>query len=214
MFGVGLGFVRRAGRRVARSCVDLFLGPDRAELRRLVRQGRVVMGIGSYGIPKVRVFTHEDSVRLVVGNYCSIAEEALFLLGGEHPTDRLSTFPFRLRFGLEGRGDDGFPKPVGDTVLGSDVWVGARAIILGGRRIGTGAVIAACSVVTRDVPPYAIVAGNPGRVVRYRFSEELRKQLLATTWWEWPEDEVASVIPLLSADDVSGLLHYAANRQG
>ena len=76
----------------------------------------------------------------------------------------------------------------GDTIVGHDVWLGYSALVLPGVRIGHGAVVAAASVVARDVPPYAIVAGNPARVVRSRFSEEDVERLLRAAWWDWPID--------------------------
>lgn len=84
--------------------------------------------------------------------------------------------------------------------------------ILSGVTIGHGAVVAACAVVTRDVEPYAIVAGNPARVVRWRFDEDTRRALLATAWWTWSESEVREIVDLLCSDDVKPLIDYARRR--
>lgn len=82
--------------------------------------------------------------------------------------------------------DDSTPK----TILANDIWIGANAIIPGGIRIGTGAIVAAGAVVVKDVPPYAIVGGNPAKIIRYRFSEEQIKALLESEWWDWPIEKI------------------------
>jgi len=130
---------------------------------------------------------------VIIGDYCSIADQVMFIAGGEHLMGRVSTFPFLVKFGI-----GSFPSMSrGDVVVGSDVWIGTRAIFLPGVSVGHGAVIGAGAVVTRDVPPYAVAAGNPARVVRYRFDEETIARLLACAWWEWPEEKVREYVPLM-----------------
>ena len=187
---------------------EVVKGAERTRWQRLTKAGSVVAGIGTYGFPEVHPFIFDD-VRLIVGNYCSLANSATFLLGGEHSLDRTTTFPFRIRFGLTDAGTDGFPKPTGNTVLGSDVWVGARALILSGCRIGHGAVVAGGAVVTRDVPPYAVVGGNPARVLGFRLTEEQRRALLRIEWWNWPEERVRRMVPFLSGPDVDAFIALA-----
>jgi virginiamycin A acetyltransferase len=127
--------------------------------------------------------------RLVIGRFCAIASHVRFLMPGANHADRgPSTYPF----GIFGAGwastmDVVMSAPSrGDTIVGHDVWLGYSALLLPGVRIGHGAVVAAASVVARDVPPYAIVVGNPARVVRSRFSEEDVERLLRAAWWDWP----------------------------
>ncbi len=145
------------------------------------------MGHGSYGQPFVQY--HEgDTATVSIGRYCSIASGVSIMPGGNHRTDWVSTYPFRLRYGIVGALRDGHPTTKGDVVIGNDVWIGNDALILSGVTIGDGAVVAARTVVTNDVPAYSIVAGNPGRVVRTRFSEAEREQLVALRWWDWPEE--------------------------
>jgi acetyltransferase-like isoleucine patch superfamily enzyme len=110
---------------------------------------------------------------LSIGHFCSIADDVKFLLGGNHPHDGVSTFPFLTKyFGqLEA-------KTKGPITVGDDVWIGFNSTILSGVTIGQGAVVAAGSVVTRDVPPYAIVGGNPARVLKYRFEPAVIEQML------------------------------------
>jgi virginiamycin A acetyltransferase len=127
--------------------------------------------------------------RLVIGRFCAVASHVRFLMPGANHADRgPSTYPF----GIFGAGwastmDVVMSAPSrGDTIVGHDVWLGYSALVLPGVRIGHGAVVAAASVVARDVPPYAIVVGNPARVVRSRFSEEDVERLLRAAWWDWP----------------------------
>lgn len=156
------------------------------------------IGHATYGAPNIRIFEGDTSTRLVVGNYSSLASTATFLLGGNHPLDRVTTYPLRIRFGLTDAGHDGYPTSKGDIRVGSDVWIGHEALVLSGVQIGDGAVVAARAVVTRDVPPFSIVAGNPARVIRQRVSAEVAERLIVTKWWDWPESEVLSHIRELS----------------
>lgn len=127
--------------------------------------------------------------RLIVGHFCAIASGVRFLVPGANHADLgPSTFPFGV-FGppWETTMDIVMSAPPrGDTVVGHDVWLGYSALVLPGVTIGHGAVVAAGSVVARDVPPYAVVAGNPARVVRSRFCEEDVERLLRAAWWNWP----------------------------
>ncbi len=170
--------------------------------------GRLGWSVGdfSYGRPRVRHWG--EGARLVVGRFCSIADGVEILLGGNHPTDIVTTYPFfafpDLWPGVPK--PDGFPFAKGDIVIGSDVWIGAGATILSGVTIGSGAVIAARAVVAKDVPPYAIVAGNPGRVVRMRFAETTVADLVASRWWDLPPERIRGLIPLLQSRDVAGFL--------
>ena len=88
----------------------------------------------------------------------------------------------------------------GDTHVGNDVWIGYRATIMPGVTIGHGAIIGACAVVTRDVPPYAIVGGNPARVIRMRFEADTVARLLTLAWWDWPMEKITRFAPLLTGD--------------
>jgi acetyltransferase-like isoleucine patch superfamily enzyme len=159
------------------------------------------MGTGSYGQPFV-VYHEGDVAKVTIGKYCSIAAGVRFMPGGNHRTDWVSTYPFRLRYGLPGALADGHPTTKGDIVVGNDVWMGNEALVLSGVTIGDGAVIAAQAVVTKDVPPYAIVAGNPGRVVSMRFTEEQRQRLLAIKWWDWPETTILERVAALNGGGV------------
>ena len=93
----------------------------------------------------------------------------------------------------------------GDIVLGNDVWVGFEAVILAGVTIGDGAIIGARAVVTRDVPPYAIVGGVPARLIRRRFDEATIESLLALQWWDWEPERIRRALPVLQAGDIAAL---------
>lgn len=186
------------------------INPDnqtRLHLARLIvrRPGQIAVGAFTYGRPKVRF--PESGARLTIGRYGSIADGVEILLGGNHRTDWATTYPFPALPGLwpAARAMSGHDATRGDVAIGHDVWLGSQAMILSGVTIGHGAVVAARSVVTRDVPPYAIVAGNPARIVRLRHPEAQIEKLLATRWWELPAAEVAALLPLLMSDRIEAL---------
>lgn len=134
--------------------------------------GLVSVGRGSYGL--LHVLNYSDVHRLRIGCYCSIGPGVYFVVCGEHRFDTVSTYPFKVRF--LGEKHEAFSK--GDIIIEDDVWIGANVTILSGVRIGQGAVIAAGSIVTKDIPAYAVAAGNPATVIKYRFSEEMIKELI------------------------------------
>lgn len=131
----------------------------------------VRVGRGTYGELDVRHFGNPNE-QVVIGNYCSIGPECVFMTGGEHSYDGLSTYPFRAKLGLV----DNESVTRGPIVLEDDVWLGFRSIIMSGVTIGKGAVVAAGAVVTKDVPPYAIVGGVPAEVIKYRFSDAVMEE--------------------------------------
>lgn len=122
-----------------------------------------------------------------IGNYCSISWNVT-IGAPAHLMDHLTmhAFPYRSLFGLvEGNRD--IPRPDETVRVGHDVWIGCGAIILSGVHVGSGAVVGAGAVVTKDVPPYGVVAGVPARIIRYRFADDVSRRLLKTHWWDWPD---------------------------
>jgi acetyltransferase-like isoleucine patch superfamily enzyme len=171
----------------------------RIHLKRLAERWGFAIGAYSYGRPKVRFA--ESGHKLSIGRYCSIADRVEILLGGNHRTDWVSTYPFAALPGLwpAAKGLDGYHASRGDVVIGHDVWLGSGATILSGVRIGHGAVVAAQALVAKDVAPYAIVGGNPARLIRMRFDEATTAALLDAAWWDLDAAAVATLIPLLQS---------------
>jgi virginiamycin A acetyltransferase len=150
--------------------------------------------------------------RLVIGKFCAIARGVKFIMNGaNHQMNGISTYPFFIfGNGWEGARPAEHELPYkGDTVIGNDVWIGYDALIQPGVTIGDGAIIAARSVVTADVPPYAIVGGNPARVVRQRFDADSVRRLLALAWWDRPAEWISSHLDLVRGGDI-GTLEAAA----
>ncbi|MGG0591310.1 CatB-related O-acetyltransferase [Priestia megaterium] len=147
----------------------------------------VEVGIKSYGPLEVH-YWGADNEKLTIGNYVSIASGVQFLLGGNHRHDTFSTYPFKVK--MLGYSKEAWSK--GPIVVADDVWIGTNAMIMSGVTIGKGAVIAAGSIVTKDVPPYAIVGGNPAKLIKYRFDEEVRNELLKFDFSQINEEFVRS----------------------
>lgn len=147
--------------------------------------------------------------RLVIGKFCAIAEGARFIMNGaNHAMSGFSTYPFNIF----GHGwETGFDPATwqkelrGDTVIGNDVWIGMDAVILPGISIGDGAIVGAKAVVTHDVAPYAIVAGNPAKVVKTRFDKRTVARLLDIAWWNWPVDKIGRNLNAIRGADIAAL---------
>lgn len=167
------------------------------------------IGFASYGFPIVH--DDDEGTTLTIGSYCSIASGVQIFLGKNHRTDWVSSYPFPAFF-EEARGIGGYSGSKGDVVIGSDVWLCANCIVLSGINIGHGAVVGAGAVVTRDVTPYSVVAGNPAKHVRWRFEEPIRDALLRAAWWDWSEHEIRSIVTLLCDSDVHTFLAYVESR--
>lgn len=153
--------------------------------------------------------------RLLIGRYCAFATGVRFIMNGaNHPMLGVSTFPFTIFGGdwAERTGDLMMSLPSrGDTVVGNDVWLGYEAMVMPGVRIGDGAIVAARSVVVDDVPPYAIVGGNPGRVIRLRYSEEQIALLLRAAWWDWPPALVTEHVRTIMSGSPEDIARIAAD---
>jgi len=174
-----------------------------------MRYPKYAIGTGSYGEPEVVKFG--DATTFSVGAYSCIAKNVTVLLGGQHRADWVSLYPFPAF--LDGLEDiDDYSPSKGNVVIGSDCWICQGATLLSGVTIGHGAVVAAGAVVTRSVPPYAVVGGNPCQFIRWRFEEPIRERLLASAWWDWPEEEVKAAARHLCSNDIEAFLAYAEAR--
>lgn len=151
----------------------------------------------------------KDVDKLIIGNYCSIGSGAVFMMAGNqgHKTDWISTFPFYFQANIFKDSKNAYEK-AGNTIIGNDVWIGSEAMIMSGVTIGDGAVIAARSVVTKDVAPYAVVGGNPSVLIKSRFEKQEIKQLFSMKWWNWKEEKIKEVMPLICSSDIEGLFEY------
>lgn len=160
-------------------------------------------GRGTYG--DVLVHDWREGAKLCVGNYTSFAPGVQILLGGEHRSDWVSTFPFSVFWQSAGR-FVGHPRTRGNVTIGNDVWIGTEALVLSGVAIGDGAVVGARAVVTKDVAPYSIVAGNPARLIRSRFAPHQTAALLEIQWWRWSEEQIERAMDDILNEDVDGFI--------
>lgn len=186
---------------------------DTVYLKNVIDHPRIEIGDFSY-------FTHSGKVedtavilapylghgvreRLVIGKFVQIARGSYFITSSaNHPMNGFTTYPFRIfkpeTFGYK-------DLPVRDTIVGHDVWIGQNAAIMPGVNIGAGAIIAAATVVTRDVPAFAVVGGNPAALIRMRYSDEVIRELLDIAWWDWPIDKIEANLAALSNGDLAAL---------
>lgn len=191
--------------------------PQVCYIRNVVKNPNIVVGDYSYyddpedpeGFEKNVLYHYPFSTdKLIIGRFCAIARGAKFIMNGaNHKLSGLSTYPF----GIFGEGwERVIPKQEelpfkGDTVIGNDVWIGYDALIMPGVKIGNGAIVATRAVVTRDVPAYTIVGGNPATKLRERFSAEDRARLEAIAWWNWPAEKITRHLELITGGDLSAL---------
>lgn len=141
--------------------------------------------------------------KLIIGNYVCIASGVVILMGGNHNhhTEWITVYPFIEQLGQS-------YEPKGDTVIKSDAWIGMNAMIMPGVTIGEGAIVAAGSVVTKDVPSYTIVGGNPAKEIKKRFSDSDIAMLMEMRWFDWSRDKVEKAIPLLSNSSIEELYDF------
>ena len=185
-------------------------------LKNIITNPNIIVGDYTYYDDFDDVYNFEKNVKyhfnfigdkLTIGKFCMIASGVTFIMNGaNHLTDAISTYPFAIF----GNGWDGamerksYPTR-GDTKIGNDVWVGYKATIMAGVEIGDGAIIAANSVVAKNVAPYSIVGGNPAREIRKRFTEEQIEKLLEIKWWDWPIEKITEKVQFLTGRDIGSL---------
>lgn len=165
-------------------------------LRRVHDSPNLHVGRHTYGLSRDTVLSPTPESPVVIGNFCSIATGVEIHGATHHPLDRVTTFP--LVHMLRDMPEPGTAR--GGVTIGHDVWIGARATILSNTTIGNGAVIGAGAVVRGAVAAYAIVVGNPGRTIRYRFDEDTIASLMRISWWNWPDDKITAEIDAMYGD--------------
>ena len=185
-------------------------------LKNIVKNPRIKVGDFTYYDDLENVENFEKNIKylfeftgdqLIIGSFCMIASGVSFIMNGaNHLIDAVSSYPFAVFGGdwasaMEGKS---YPQK-GDTYVGNDVWIGHRAAIMPGIHIGDGAIIAAYSVVTRNVAPYSIVGGNPAKEIRKRFSRDDIEFLLELKWWNWPVEKITQHLSLLTGNDIHAL---------
>lgn len=168
-----------------------------------------MFGKYTYGNPNV-VWKNKDA-KLIVGNFCSIAANVNIYLGGNHRTDWVTTYPFGHIHNdkFNNFNGVGHPSTKGDVIIGNDVWIGSNVTIMSGVTIGDGAVIANNSHVVKNVEPYALVGGNPAKLIRLRFTKEQIERLLEIKWWHWDDEKINKITPLLCNNNVDEFIKVA-----
>ena len=163
---------------------------------------RYDIGDNTYGVPTVH--SYDLHTKLKIGKYCSLAAGIQIVLGGNHHVKWVSTYAFYQEVPT-------FPNWLkigenstyrGDVKIGNDVWIGRNALILSGAEIGDGAVIGAGAVVAGKIPPYSIAVGNPAKVIRKRFDDDVIDKLLKIKWWDWPTNRINQYLTLICSENV------------
>ncbi|UWM86169.1 CatB-related O-acetyltransferase [Streptococcus parauberis] len=167
---------------------------NKAVLGSVSNYNLISVGNNSYGV--LNVINHSDNYELKIGNFCSIATNVQFIVCGEHRTDTVSTFPLKVHF--MGEKFEAFSN--GNIIVEDDVWIGTNAIIMSGVTLGKGSIIAAGSVVTKSVPAYTIVGGIPAKVIKERFSEEIKQLLMELDFSKLTDEFIKNNIDLLYSD--------------
>lgn len=157
------------------------------------------------------VYCWDPRIKVAIGKYCSLADNISIIAGGEHDKDWVSTFPFIEKWGLEDLKNKKKPRYKGDIKIGNDVWIANDVKILSGVSIGHGAVIGAGSIVTTDIPPYMVAAGNPARKIKMRFSQNVIDELLEIRWWDWEKARLKEGLVYL--DDVERFIEFAKKKK-
>lgn len=183
-------------------------------LKNIITNPQIIVGDYTYYDDPIDVYNFEKNVlylfdfiqdKLIIGKFCQIATNVRFIMNGSnHALHGVSTYPFKV-FGAAWREAPLEVVNKGDTVIGSDVWFGNSTTIMPGVKIGSGAIIGANSLITKDVDAYAIVGGNPGRVIRKRFDDDTIDFLLRLSWWNWPIEKITDNIQLIVTGNIEAL---------
>lgn len=181
------------------------------ERTRIQGNSPITVGAHTYGHDQLAIREWGEGGSLSIGKYCSLASGIEIFMGGGHRTDWTSSFPFHLLFPDLQSQPHYTHAPINyDVNIGHDVWIASGVTILPGVSIGNGAMIGAKAVVTKDVPAYGFVAGNPAKFIRSRFSAEIIERLHLLQWWDLPMEEIEKLLPILTAapkiDELDALL--------
>ena len=171
----------------------------------------ILTGKHSYGVNNISIKSWKEGAHLFIGSFCSIARDQTVFLGGNHRTDWSTTFPFGHIFQNEfpngAINGHEHPSTKGHVIIENDVWIGEGCSIMSGTIIGSGSVLAARSVVVKDVAPYTIVGGNPAKFIKDRFPQPISRQLLEIKWWEKSDEDINKIVPLLQQQPTDKILN-------
>lgn len=186
-------------------------------LKPVIKRSNIIVGDFSYyddeegpeNFESNNVLYHFEATgdKLIIGKFCAIATGVKFIMNGaNHETDPISTYPFAIykEWASQITKKPQYPYK-GDTVVGNDVWLGYESIIMPGVTIGDGAIIATRSVVTKDVPPYTIVGGNPAKIIKKRFDEDIIHTLLQLQWWNWDIEKITKNLDVFMSAEIDKL---------
>lgn len=159
----------------------------------------VKVGAFSYGFEDTGILSWGEDIEIRIGRFCSVASGLKIYCGGNHRIDWMTTFPFGHMHSKYFNSSPviGTPTTNGNIIIGNDVWIGRDVTIMSGITIGDGAVIASNSHIIKNVEPYSVVGGNPAKLIKYRFSEEIISKLLTLQWWNRSVPEIEKLIPYL-----------------
>lgn len=178
------------------------------------RTDKIITGIPrgkhTYGPEPKIVGVPEIATGSRIGKFCSIAENLQFIVRGSHMIDWVTTYPFKEIWKMDVPLHD--LPPHSPIIIGNDVWIAANVKIKQGVTIGDGAILATECFVTKDVPPYALVGGNPAKIIKYRFSEEQIKNLLEIKWWNWEDEKIKKLVPLLVSNNIDEFIKKAKTK--
>lgn len=186
-------------------------------LKNIIKNPNIIVGDYTYYDDFENVENFEKNVKyhfdftgdkLIIGKFCMIASDVKFIMNGaNHLTNALSTYPFAIfGHGWEHAMDGKTYPNKGDLVIGNDVWIGYNATLMAGITVGDGAIIATNATVTKDVPPYTIVGGNPAVEIRKRFPEDIIQKLLELKWWDWDIDRITRNVQHLTSASLNNLV--------
>jgi len=167
------------------------------------------MTYGKYTYGSPNIHWANNNAKLTVGNFCSIAGNVNIYLGGNHRTDWVTTYPFGHIHGnvFNTFNGNGHPGTKGNVNIVNDVWIGTNVTIMSGVTIGDGAVIANNSHVVKNVEPYSLIGGNPGKLIKYRFTPEQINKLLQIKWWNMDDNKINEYAPLLCSPDIDKFIN-------
>jgi acetyltransferase-like isoleucine patch superfamily enzyme len=175
-----------------------------------INPNMIPRGKHTYGQEPKIIGVPEIIIGSKIGKFCSIAENLQFIARGSHMMNWVTTYPFQAMWGMDVPLHD--LPPHSPIIIGNDVWIAANVKIKQGVTIGDGAVLATECFVTKDIPPYAVVGGNPAKIIKYRFTEEQIKDLLEIKWWDWNDEEIKKAVPLLVSDNIDKFITFAKQK--